>query len=64
MLRGRAMRDYRAFIMGPDGHIKDRFEFWAEDDEKAKECAKQFVDGHDVELWHQAQKIAEFRSKQ
>jgi hypothetical protein len=57
------MRDYRAFIVAPDGHIKDRFEFWAEDDERAKEHAKQFVDGHDVELWHQAEKIAELKSK-
>jgi hypothetical protein len=30
------------------------------DDEAAKERAKQYVDGHDVELWHQAQKIVEF----
>jgi hypothetical protein len=36
-----AMRDYRAFVMGPDGHIQDRFEFWSMDDEAAKER-----DGH------------------
>jgi hypothetical protein len=35
------MRDYRAFVMGPDGHIQDRFEFWSMDDEAAKER-----DGH------------------
>ena len=56
------MRDYRAYIMGPDGHVKGRFEFWSTDDEAAKERAKQYVDGHDVELWHQAQKIAEFKA--
>jgi hypothetical protein len=48
--------------MGPDGHIQGRFEFWSMDDETAKERAKQYVDGHDVELWHQAQKIAEFKA--
>jgi hypothetical protein len=56
------MRDYRTYVMGPDGHIQDRFEFWSMDDEAAKERAKQYVDGHDVELWHQAQKIAEFKA--
>jgi tryptophan 2,3-dioxygenase len=42
--------------MGPDGHVKDRIEFWSEDDEKAQEHAKQYVDGHDIELWHRDKK--------
>jgi hypothetical protein len=58
------MRDYRAFVMGPDGHIVNRVEFFSEDDEQAREHAKQFVDGHDIELWHLDQRIAEFKSKQ
>ena len=49
--------------MGPDGHVKDRIEFWSEDDETAKEHAKQYVDGHDIELWHRDKEIAEFKSK-
>ena len=57
------MRDYRAYIMGLDGHVTGRHEFWAEDDEKAKEQAKQYVDGHDIELWHRDKKIAELSSK-
>ena len=56
------MRDYRAYVMGPDGHIKDRIEFWSKDDEKAKEQAEQYADGHDVELWHRDKKIAEYRA--
>ena len=56
------MRDYRAYVMGPDGHIKDRIEFWSEDDEKAKEHAERYVDGHDIELWHRDKKIAEFKA--
>ena len=55
------MRDYRAYIIAPHGHITDRFEFWAEDDEDAKLYAKKLVDGHNVELWHQTEKIAELR---
>ena len=57
------MRDYRAYVMGPDGHIMNRFEFWCADDEAAKERAKQYVDGHDIELWHQDQKIAKFKKE-
>jgi hypothetical protein len=60
---GTAMRDYRAYVIGPDGHFMKRFDFWCQDDEAAKDCAKQLVDGHDVELWRQDQKIAEFKSK-
>jgi hypothetical protein len=30
------------------------------DDEVAKEYAKQFVDGHDIELWQQDRKVAKF----
>ena len=55
------MRDYRAYVIGPDGHIKDRIEFWSEDDEKAKEHAGQYVDGRDIELWRRDRKIAEFK---
>jgi hypothetical protein len=25
---GAAMQDYRVFVIGPDGHVRDRFEFW------------------------------------
>lgn len=58
------MRDYRAYVIGPDGHVKDRFEFWCADDAEAEERARQYVDGHDIELWHQDQKIAEFKLRQ
>ncbi|HWO34144.1 MAG TPA: hypothetical protein VNO32_35565 [Candidatus Acidoferrum sp.] len=58
------MREYRAYIIGHDGHIQKRFEFYCSDDEEAKDRAKQYVDGHDVELWHHAHMVAEFKSKQ
>lgn len=57
------MRDYRAFVIGADGRIKESLEFWAEDDDAAKEQARQLVDGHDIELWHRTEKIAEIKSK-
>ncbi|WP_155795033.1 hypothetical protein [Bradyrhizobium japonicum] len=40
----------------------DRIEFWSKDDETAKKHVEQYVDGHDIELWHQDKKIAEFRT--
>ena len=58
------MRDYRAYIIGRDGHITERIEFFCEHDEEAKEQAKQHVDGHDVELWHRDQRIIVLRHKQ
>jgi hypothetical protein len=33
------------------------------DDDAAKECAKQLVDGHDIELWAGNRKVAAFKNK-
>src|SRR5882757_35667 len=60
-LGGQTMQDYRAYIPGPDGHIQNRVDIVCEDDEAAKERAKQLVDGHDVELWQSARHIATFK---
>ena len=62
--QGTAMREYRAYIIGHDGHIQKSFEFRCSDDEVAKKQAKQYVDRQDVELWHRAQKVAAFKGKQ
>ena len=35
---------YRAFVVGPDGHVLQRDEFWCGNDEETKERARQFVD--------------------
>ncbi|KJC60069.1 hypothetical protein UP10_15475 [Bradyrhizobium sp. LTSPM299] len=56
--------EYRAYIMGPNGHIRRRIDFISADDETAKEHARQFVDGHDVELWQIDRKVCEFKAKQ
>jgi hypothetical protein len=50
--------DYRAYLIGPDGHIQSRVDLVCEHEEVAKERAKQLVDGHDVELWQLDWKIA------
>jgi hypothetical protein len=54
------MPEYRAYLFGSDGHIIKRVELVCTDDEAAKEQAKT---RHDVELWQEARRIAEFRSK-
>jgi hypothetical protein len=56
------MHAYRAYLIGPDGHIVGRIELQCDDDEAAKRRAEQLVDGHNVELWDGATKIAEFKS--
>ena len=52
------MHEYRAFVMGLDGHVMLRRDFSAVDDEAAKAHAKRYVDGHDVEVWQLNRKIA------
>ena len=48
------MPEYRAFIVGLDGHFSGFEEMFCDDDGKAIERAERPVDGHDVELWNGA----------
>ena len=57
------MTDYCVYIFGPDGHISNRIDFFCDDDRAARKCAKQLVNGHDIELWQGARKLARFRHK-
>src|SRR5450432_1520100 len=57
---GPQMAEYRAFILDEDGHIDRSVEFLCPDDEAAKKYVRQFVDGHDVELWQGNRQIATF----
>jgi hypothetical protein len=54
------MKDYRAYFIGPDGHIENRIDLICEDEATAKERAEQLVDGQYVELWQGDRKIATF----
>jgi hypothetical protein len=42
--------NYRAYVIGYDGHIAS-FRAFACDSDDATVWAKQLVDGHDIELW-------------
>jgi hypothetical protein len=58
------MQEYRAYVIAPDGRIKQRVDLACADDGEAKETAKQLVDGHDVELWQGARLVAVFRYRE
>jgi hypothetical protein len=45
------MTEYRAYVVGTDGHFQSCRAFKCADDSEAVTWAKQLVDGHDVELW-------------
>lgn len=52
------MSDYRAYIIGPDGHFHSFEVIIAPDDTSAVKAAEKFVDGCDVEVWYLARKVA------
>jgi hypothetical protein len=54
------MHSYRAYLLDADGHIIDRIELSCGDDESAKAQAREFVNGHVVELWDGGRMIATF----
>ncbi|MET0220964.1 MAG: hypothetical protein ABW213_09930 [Tardiphaga sp.] len=51
------MPDYRAYIVGSDGHFKASEPIIADDDDHAVKIAQQLVDGHDIELWQLDRKV-------
>jgi hypothetical protein len=54
------MQEYRVYILGADGHVQSRFELRCSNETEAIKLAKQFVNGHDVELWQLDRKIHTF----
>jgi hypothetical protein len=54
------MQDYRAYFVGPDGHVQNRVDLRCADDVEAIRLAKQLFDGRDVELWQLDRKIGTF----
>jgi hypothetical protein len=56
--------DYRAYRIGRTGHILERFDLTAADEATARQQAKRLVDGHAVELWLEARRIATFHPEE
>ena len=57
------MAEYRAYIIGADGHFIRAVELVCPDDNTAKEYVKQLVDGYDLELWQLDRLIVRFPGK-
>jgi hypothetical protein len=56
------MSQFRAYVIGQDGHIVRRIDLdKCSDETDAREVAKRLVDGHDVELWELDRRIERFR---
>jgi hypothetical protein len=57
------MPEYRVYVIGSDGHFQSSQALECADDDEATRQAEQLVDGHDIELWQRARKIARFEYK-
>ena len=57
------MPEYRAYILGSDGHFYTAVPLDCADDIEAMERAKQLLDGHDIELWQLDRKVARLDRK-
>jgi len=53
--------EYRAYIVGHDGHLNGFEPLVCVDDSEAIDRAKRLVDGHDVELWSGARLVVVLR---
>jgi hypothetical protein len=56
------MAEYRAYLVGRDGHFKQAFDLEAADDAEAINKARQYVDGHDVELWQLGRRVIQLKT--
>jgi hypothetical protein len=54
------MTHYRAYLIGRDGYFMKSVDLICDDDDGARKCARQMVDGHDVELWQQDRRVEKF----
>ncbi len=52
------MTFYRVYFIGNDGHFVSVIELDCPNDNAAIESARQFINGHDIELWQEDRKIA------
>ena len=58
------MAEYRAYLIGKDGHITEAIELSCGNDKAAIEKAKQLAKGRDIDLWRLDRQIAKFQGRQ
>jgi len=54
---------YQVYTMGGDGHFLKKTQLERANDGAAVQSAKQYIDGHDIELWQGDRKVAGFEHK-
>ncbi|MGY3620530.1 hypothetical protein [Bradyrhizobium sp. USDA 10063] len=52
------MREYRAYLLGIDGHIRERMELESETDEEAVARARQHFNVGTIEVWQGVRIVA------
>jgi hypothetical protein len=57
------MQEYRAYLIGPDGHIQNRVDLVCENEDEARERVKQYLGECVVELWQLGRLIERFQRK-
>jgi hypothetical protein len=57
------VEDYRAYLVGIDGHFISYEPLVCASDDEAIAKAKRLVDGHDVELWSGARMVIRLQRK-
>ena len=60
---GESMVDYRAYLVGSDGHFYEAVALVCADDAEAIQKAEKLVDHREVELWQLDRKIAAFKPR-
>ncbi|MEA2793172.1 MAG: hypothetical protein QOI87_552 [Bradyrhizobium sp.] len=58
-----SVTEYRVYTMDTGGHALKAIKLDCPDDEAAVKSAKQFIDGHDIQLWQLDRKVATFAHK-
>ncbi len=56
--RGESSKSYHAYLLDAQGKILKPLIIEASNDSEAIKQAKQYVDGHAVELWERSRKVA------
>lgn len=56
--RGNVMREYRAYLLGIEGHIRERVELESETDEEAVAKARRHFNGGAIEVWQGVRIVA------
>jgi hypothetical protein len=59
-----SLQHYRAFVIGPDGHVMNRIDLSCTSEQDARARARQLVDGQPIELWEGSRLIERFEPHQ